>query len=354
MENRVERLIEQLGTEFEAALITSEENRFYLFGMHSSAGTAVILKDKSYFIIDSRYIELAKKTVKNAEIILQTRVYQQVNELLKKHDVHTVWLEESVNLGTYGGLEKILCDVELPLKTPLTRAINDLRAIKSIEELKCIETAQEFTDAGFRHICNLLSAGQKERDMAIELEHFMKKQGAQGLAFDTILVSGENSSLPHGVPGDKRIANGDFITMDFGARFGGYCTDMTRTVAIGRVSQEMREVYDTVLTAQQRALDAIKAGAVCGEVDSCARDYINQRYSGMFGHGLGHSVGIEIHEYPRFSPGSTTVLQEGMVMTVEPGVYLPGKFGVRIEDTVYVTKDGLINVAKSPKELIAL
>lgn len=356
MQKRIENLVNLAGKnpDFEGALITSHQNRFYLFGMQSSAGTALIFKDAAYFIIDFRYIELAQKTIKNAQVILQDKLYDQINEILAKHNAKNIWVEESMSVGTLNAMQEKL-NAKLVSKNPLTAIVDELRSIKSREELEIIKIAQKFTDDGFAYICTQLAAGQKERDMAIELETYMRKQGAHGLSFDTILVSGKNSSLPHGVPGDKIIEKGDFITMDYAASYGGYCTDMTRTVAIGQVSDEMQRVYDTVLKAQLMALEYIKEGRICGGVDKVARDYIySQGYEGRFGHSLGHSVGIDIHETPRFATGYPTVLKEGMLMTVEPGVYLPEKFGVRIEDTVYVTKDGLINLAHSTKELIIL
>lgn len=355
MENRIQRLVQALPDEFEAAIITSDVNRYYFLGMRSSAGTLVVLKDKAYFIVDFRYIELAQRTVKNAEVILQGKLYEQVKEILTKHNVKTVWMEDSLSLGSYNAFQKALDNVKICLASPLTKEIEALRAIKTKKELEYIQTAQKFTDAGFKRICEILAPGKKERDMAVELEYFMKQEGAEELAFNTILVSGKNSSLPHGVPSDKIIEKGDFVTMDFGSKFGGYCTDMTRTVAIGSVTDEMKHVYDTVLTAQLKALDMIKEGVICCDVDKVARDYIYQNgYEGRFGHSLGHSVGIEIHEKPGFAATVKEVVKEGMVMTVEPGIYLPEKFGVRIEDTIYVTKTGHINVAKSPKELIIL
>lgn len=183
----------------------------------------------------------------------------------------------------------------------------------------------------------------------------MRGLGATGVSFDFIVVSGKNSSLPHGVPTDKKIEKGDFVTMDFGGIVGGYCSDMTRTVAIGNISDEQRLVYDTTLKAQLAALDAIRAGAVCGDIDKIARDIIyDAGYKGCFGHALGHSVGIDVHEAPNLSPNNQAVLQVGNVVTVEPGIYLENKFGVRIEDMVYVTEDGCINLTKSDKSLIVL
>lgn len=356
MNNRIEKFLRQAEKQpgFEGALIIDGKNRFYLFGMRSSAGTAVIFKDAAYFIIDFRYIELAQKTVKNATVILQDNLYKQINELCAKHGVKNLWVENSMSVGTFNALSAKL-EAKLEANGQLTKIVEDLRAIKDAGELEIIKVAQQITEAGFDYICTQLAPGKKERDMALELETFMKKNGADGLSFDTILVSGENSSLPHGVPGEKLIEKGDFVTMDYAAAYGGYCTDMTRTVAIGYATDEMKKVYDIVLKSQLMAIDAIKAGAVCSDIDKIARDYIySNGYEGCFGHGLGHSYGLEIHESPRLSPSDSSVLQEGVLMTVEPGIYLPDKFGVRIEDTVFVTKDGCVNLTHSPKELIIL
>lgn len=356
MNNRTEKFLNLAAKEngFEAALITSGHNRFYLFGMRSSAGTAIILKDAAYFIIDFRYIELAQKTVKNATVIMQGNLYRQINEILEKHGVKNVWVEESLTVGTLNAMKKRF-GAEIVTDSPLTSIINKIRAIKDKSELEIIKVAQEITEAGFDYICTQLAPGKKEKDMALELETYMKKQGATGLSFDTILVSGKNSSLPHGVPGEKLIEAGDFVTMDYAASYNGYCTDMTRTVAIGHATDEMKKVYDIVLKSQLMALEAIKAGAVCRDIDKIARDYIYSKgYEGCFGHGLGHSYGLEIHETPMLNMRDTSILEEGMLMTVEPGIYLPDKFGVRIEDTVYITKDGCINLTHRPKELIIL
>lgn len=183
----------------------------------------------------------------------------------------------------------------------------------------------------------------------------MRGLGAEGVSFDFIVVSGKNSSLPHGVPTDKKIEKGDFITMDFGGIVGGYCSDMTRTVAVGGITDEQKMVYDTTLKAQLAAIDAIKAGAICGDIDKIARDIIyDAGYKGCFGHALGHSVGIDVHESPNLSPNNQSILQIGNVVTVEPGIYLENKFGVRIEDMVYVTENGCINLTNSKKELLIL
>jgi len=354
--NRIDRFIELAGKnpEFEGAVITSRQNRFYMLNMHSSAGTILLFKDAAYFIIDFRYIELAQKTVKNATVIMQGKLYEQINELLAKHGVKKLWVEESMTVGQLNTMKAALT-AEIVTDSPLTKIVNEMRQIKSREELEIIKTGQAISDAGFDFIITQLAAGRSERELAIELETFMRKQGASGIAFDTILVSGKNSSLPHGVPSDKLLEKGDFVTMDYGAAYGGYCTDMTRTVAIGYATDEMKQVYNTVLEAQLKAMEHIKAGKICGDIDKIARDHIyGNGYEGYFGHSLGHSFGIDVHETPGFAPGNTTVLQPGMMLSVEPGIYIPDKFGVRIEDTIYVTEDGFENITHSPKELIIL
>lgn len=355
--NRIEKVLNNLPTGFEAGLVNSDVNRFYLLGMQSSAGTIVLFPEKAYFIIDFRYIELAQEKVKNAEVMLQENLHAQIAALMKKHNATTLSVEQTMSVGELNKLQVDLPEIQFDKSDSLTMAIEKARAIKELDEIQRIKEAQRITDETFSYICTLIEVGKKEKDLALEMEIFMKKNGAEGLAFSTIFVSGTNSSLPHGVPSDKLIQKGDFITMDFGARYGGYNTDMTRTVAVGSVTDEMRTVYNIVLDAQLKALDAIRAGANCKSIDAIARDLIyGAGYEGKFGHGLGHAVGIEIHESPRFSPSVSddVVLEAGMMMTVEPGIYLPGKFGVRIEDSVIVTETGYDNLANSPKELIIL
>ena len=340
---------------FEAAIITSEANKYYLSGIRTpEAGTAVITKDCAYFIVDSRYIEVVENSVKTAKVILQGKLYSQIDEILKKHGVKTVRAENSLTLGEYSALEKTI-GAKVVTDFPLTDILAQMRAVKDDAELALIKTAQEITEAGFDFICTRLAPGKKESDMALELEYFMRKNGADGLSFPTILISGAKTSMPHGVPSDKIIEKGDFVTMDYRAAYGGYCTDMTRTVAIGCVTDEMRRVYDTVLKAQTAALENAKPGMTGAQIDKLARDVIyGAGYEGYFGHSLGHSYGIEIHEKPYFSPNDASVIKEGMLITVEPGIYLPGKFGVRIEDTVRMCENGCENLTHSPKNLIIL
>lgn len=354
--NRIEKFLEIAEKEnFKAALVTSEANKYYFTGTQTpEAGTLIILPSGAYYIVDSRYIEVAQNNITSAKVILQDKLYSQVNEILKENSTDEVWVEDSLTIGELNGLRKCL-SANIITDSPLTAIVAKQRSIKDEKEQEYIRTAQKLTDEAFKFICTQLAPGKREIDMALDLENFMKRNGATGLAFNTILISGAKTSMPHGVPGDKIIETGDFVTMDYSASYKGYCSDMTRTVAIGKVSDEMKYVYDTVLQSQLLALDGIKAGVKCCDVDKIARDYIySHGFEGCFGHSLGHSYGIEIHERPFFAPSDSTILEEGVMITIEPGIYLPGKFGVRIEDTVRVTADGCVNLTKSPKELIIL
>lgn len=357
MQERIEKVVKELPQNFGAALIASPENRFYMLGARSSAGHLLVFADKAYFIIDFRYIEMAREVVSGAEVILQDKADEQIAGLLEKHGVKTLLLEQTLSVGRYNDLAKALPGVELNTSPALTNAVKKARICKTASEIALITTAQEITDAAFTYICQRIAAGRTEAELALEMEVFMRSNGAEGLAFPTIFVSGKNSSLPHGVPGDKIIEKGDFITMDYAARYKGYNTDMTRTVAVGSVTDEMKHVYDTVLTAQLASLDFIREGVYGKDADALARKIIyDAGYEGCFGHSLGHGVGIEVHEAPRLSmtADETDLLLAGMMVTAEPGIYLAGRFGVRIEDSVIVTETGNNNLAKSSKELIIL
>ncbi len=287
--------------------------------------------------------------------MLSVKPYAQVLEILKKENIKELFLDTAdVSIDTFSTLKTALAGIEVLESNKISNAIKELRAVKDQKEIESIKAAQSITDKAFSYILERIKIGKTEREIALELEFFARQNGSEGVAFDFIVVSGENSSLPHGVPTDRKLKAGDFITMDFGAKFNGYCSDMTRTVALSNVCEEQQKVYDTVLKAQKMALEKIKAGAVCKEIDAIARDFINKDFCGAFGHGLGHSLGIDIHESPAFNTRDNTVLKSGMVLTVEPGIYLENKFGVRIEDTVIVTDTAYENITKSQKELIIL
>lgn len=348
--------IQNLLNEDSCALISSDVNRFYLCEFPSSAGNIIITKDSATLLIDFRYFEKAKKTVKNMDVSLCVSLYKDITSVLKSKKIKNIYIEtEHITLEALNRMEKGLENFCILKDSALSHKLNALRQIKTPKEIEFIKMAQAITDKAFAHILNFIKVGKTEKEIALELEFFMRKNGSSGVAFDTIAVSGKNSSLPHGVPTDKPLENGDFLTMDFGARFEGYCSDMTRTVALGQVSEKQQEIYDTVLQAQLEALKSIKPNVQCKEIDKIARDIIaNKGYGECFGHGLGHSVGIEIHENPAFNTRDETPIKNGMVITVEPGIYLPDKFGVRIEDMVVITDDGFENITKSGKNLIII
>lgn len=358
MTDRIEKLKTVLPQDADAAIITSDVNRRYFTGLDSSAGTLLVLRDAAYFIIDFRYIEIAKKTVKNAQVILQEHLMTQLDELLKRHNVNSVAIE--TGYLTIEGLEQFrtaLPKMNFLTDSRLNDAILKMRCCKDEGEIDAIRKAQEITDRSFTEILNFIQPGRTEKEVAAYLEYTMKRFGADGLAFETIAAGGPNSAMPHAVPGDRPLQNGDFLTLDYGARYGGYCSDMTRTVAVGEPTDEMRKVYEYVREAQRLGIEAARVGASCRRVDDAARSYIYAKgYEGCFGHGTGHAVGLEIHEEPRFSPTvqEETLCENGMVLTVEPGIYLEGKFGVRIEDMVCFIKNETKDLTNSPKELIIL
>ncbi len=289
------------------------------------------------------------------EVIHCKNLFEDINKILKDDNIKNVLIEsEDLTLSRFEAFKKALPDFNLIANNSLSRKLTEQRQIKSQKEIEFIEKAQSITDKAFLNILNFIKIGKTEKEIAIELEYFIAKNGGEGISFDTIAVSGKNSSLPHGVPTDKPLKAGDFLTMDFGAKFGGYCSDMTRTVAISNITDEQYLVYDTVLNAQISALEEITAGKKCCDIDKIARNIIDSKFSGSFGHGLGHSVGIDIHESPSFNTRDETVLKAGMILTVEPGIYLENKFGVRIEDMVLITEASYKNLTQSPKELIIL
>ncbi len=354
-EKRINGIKSALG-KGEAFLVESPANRFYFTGFESSAGAVFITDEKAVFLIDFRYVEKAKEVVKDCEVMLSSRVDGEIADLCRRFSVTRLYVEaDSTSVGRFGALCEALEGVEVVNDDKFDRLTEEMRSVKTEGELSLIRAAQKMTDKTFSYILNNIKAGRTEREIMLDMEFYMRRLGSEGVSFDFIVVSGKNSSLPHGVPTDKPVENGDFVTMDFGAVVGGYRSDMTRTVAVGSVTDEQKKVYETVLAAQLAAEKAVKAGMVCCDVDKVARDIIyGAGYEGCFGHGLGHSVGIEIHENPSFNTRCKTVLKPGTIMTVEPGIYLENRFGVRIEDMVYVTEQGSINLTASEKKLIVL
>lgn len=350
----IEKLQKQLGAD-EAALITSETNRMYFTRFPSSDGFLFVTKEEAVFATDSRYIEAAEAQAQGCKV-LESNGYARLGEIAGKAGKKRVLLEaERVTLALHSYLKEKLGRAELDASDRLDRIITDLREIKSEEEKNLIIKAQRIAEKAFLHILGFIKPGVTEKEIGLELDYFMLRNGADALSFETIAVSGKNSSMPHGVPTDKRVENGDFITMDFGAVCEGWHSDMTRTVAVGSVSEKQRTVYETVLKAQEASLKAVRSGVTGKKADAAARDIIAAAgWGANFGHGTGHGVGVEIHESPRLSPAYDKELRAGQIVTVEPGIYLPGEFGVRIEDMAFVTENGCENLTAAPKELIIL
>ena len=351
--------------EVDALLITDPYNLRYYTGFRGGEGIALITNQSNKVLItDSRYTEAAEKECYQEFVVRQfdatISVFDILLEYITQDRIHTIGFEnESISYALYSKFVSALCeskkyDGELLLK-PLGDTLLIPRQIKSAEEIELLREAEHIGDLAFEDILNILKPGITELEVAAEIEYSMKRHGAEGLSFDTIAASGVNSSMPHAIPSEKKLEMGDFLTMDFGCKYKGYCSDMTRTVCIGKASDEQKKVYNIVLSAQLKVLDELKPGMLCKEVDAIARDYIKvQGYGQYFGHGLGHGVGLFIHESPAFNTRDISIVRPGMIETDEPGIYLPGKFGVRIEDMILITENGCESLAKSPKELIEL
>ncbi len=354
--NRFEGLFDQLPSDVDCALITSDVNRRYFTGMKSSDGTVVAFRDKAYLIIDFRYIEKARATVSSAEVIEQKRLYEQIKELISEHGAKNTAIEShTMTVNEFNLMKKALKETEVIGTDVLSNAINNLRASKEECEIECIRKAQSIAERAFDDILKFIKVGVTEREIALELNRLMFEYGAEDLSFETIALAGANTSMPHGVPSEKKVEEGEFVLMDFGAVYNGYHSDMTRTVCVGEPTDEMRSVYNIVLDAQMSAIASAHSGMTGKELDEIARSIIEDAgYGEYFGHSLGHGVGLEIHEKPNASPNNTLVLNEYAVETVEPGIYLSGKFGVRIEDFVILTENGCENLTKSAKKLISL
>lgn len=349
------RLVSMLPKSADGVLIVSETNRRYFTSFPSSDGILLATKNGSVFLTDSRYIEEAQNTVKCCEVAELKKVSEQLPELCKKLGVKVLMTEsERLTVAQLNSYRKLLKGITLT-SVGTDKLIDRLRMVKSEEEKNSVIKAQRIAEKAYEHILGFIREGVTERQIALELDFFMLRNGAEAVSFETIAVSGANSSKPHGVPTDKKICRGDFITMDYGAVVNGYHSDMTRTVAVGEVSDEQVLVYETVLGAQLRSLETLREGVKCSDADRAAREYINEKgYGEYFRHSTGHGVGLEIHEKPNLSPKSDFILQSGNIVTIEPGIYIPGKFGVRIEDLAIITKFGCENLTKIPKKLAIL
>ena len=349
----LEKYLSLLGEEADGLLLTSRYSRFYGTEYDIAEGVAIVTRKGCRYFTDSRYIESAQNGIKEFQVLMvdrQNPYSKLLNEAIADFGVETLGYEE--NYLTVAELLHYESSLHAKL-VPMNRKINGFRAVKEEWELDIMRKAQEITDKAFAEVLPRIKAGMTEKEAQTELIYCLYKNGADNLAFDPIVVSGPKTSMPHGVAGDRVIQDGDFITMDFGALYKSYCADMTRTVAMGYATEEMKDVYYTVLKAQKAAIAATKAGMTGREVDKIARDIIAEAgYGDYFGHGYGHGLGMEVHEAPSCNPGGETVMRVNVVSSAEPGIYLPGKFGVRIEDVTLITEDGTINITKSPKNLI--
>lgn len=345
------------GFGLDALLVTGEANRLYASGFHTSGGDGVALVTRSgaFYLTDSRYTEAARRQIVDAEIleIAPGRGYSVLlQEILMAQKVRRLGYEDAYLSVREFEAYRAALDCEWVAATELLWA---LRRVKSGEELKKMEAAQGIAERALGDILQEIRPGVTEKELAARLQYLMLHYGAADMSFDPIVVSGPNGSLPHGVPGERKIRGGEFVTMDFGCVYQGYCSDMTRTVAVGSVTEEMRRVYDTVLSAQLAGIAAAKGGVSGREVDAAARAVIEQAgYGAYFTHSFGHGVGVEIHESPNAAPRNDAAMPVGAVISAEPGIYLPGKLGVRIEDVVVLTKTGCRNLTHAPKELLVL
>ena len=349
---RLQALANALPVHADGFLITSESNVFYFTGFPCDAAVLLVTRTGNFFFTDSRYSEAAQRVIQGVEFHDSAHFAEEFPALCKAHHVHKLLTEtSSITVRAAQRYAAILPETELLYEDDLA-FLSQFRRIKDADEADKIQRAQRIAEAAFEEIMPLVQVGKTEKEIALSLDYAMLRRGADALSFQTIVVSGENASLPHGVPGTRRLRDGDFITFDFGAVVEGYHSDMTRTVALGHVSDVQRLVYETVLHAQQSALAALRPGMTCRQADAVARDVIkNAGFGEAFGHGTGHGVGVEIHERPNISPLSRETLIVGDVVTVEPGIYLPEQFGVRIEDMVQITEDGCRNFTRTDKAL---
>ena len=355
--NHLSKIREQLAKyDIEAMLVTGEAGEHYAVGFHGE-GVVLVTERESWYCTDSRYIESAEKQITDCEIVMTGKGKDHMAlaaEEIAKQGVKRIGIQEdAMSLQEYRVWAKALgTGIELVDAGAL---ICELRASKDEDEMKLMRQAQAITDQTFTEILNHIRPGETEQEIAAKLTYYQMKFGAEKNSFDPIVVSGPKGSLPHGIPGDKQIRSGEFVTMDFGCMVEGYCSDMTRTVAVGQPTEEMEQVYNIVLKAQLAGIAAAKAGAIGCEVDETARSIIRDAgYGPYFGHGLGHSLGLEIHENPNFNTRWNKPIPAGAVLSVEPGIYLPGKLGVRIEDVVWLKEGGCEVLTKSEKKLIVL
>ena len=345
-EQRLENLKTVIDSNNQALLITNEKNIGYFCGFFHSEGYLLVTENETVLFVDFRYYEAALKKSSCCKVVCFTKLFKDLISEVKNNSVVKVLFEASnITVEKYSRFKKAFSENGIDC---ICNSILD----DKIDNIRCIKDESEIAKS-YLEVLNYLKPGVSERRVALELEHLIKLNGGEGVSFDLITITGKKTSLPHGVPSEDIVSEGDFFTFDIGSIFEGYHSDTTRTVAIKSADEEMKKVYDIVLKAQLAVLDGVKSGAKCSDIDKIARDIFSENgYGKYFGHATGHGVGLDIHESPVVSPRSETMLKKGMIITDEPGIYLPGKFGVRIEDMLCVTDTGYKNFVSLPKELI--
>lgn len=350
--SRIKKLRDLLESgSLDALMLSGAVNRRYASGFTGTAGTVIISRDDAWLVTDFRYTQQASAQCPGFRIVT-LKTEEKLHQWLETFKFQRIGFEADIwTIDAFQPYKELPETQWIPVHEDLMK----LRMLKEAEEVEAVERAAAIGDQGFRHILEVIRPGITESEVALELEFFMRKAGASALSFDSIVASGERSSMPHGTATDKAIEAGDMLTLDFGCIVDGYCSDMTRTLVVGQATPEQRKLYDIVLQAQQASLDAVKPGVRCADVDLAGRSIIEAAgYGPQFGHGTGHGVGLEIHEQPRVAASSEAILSAGMVITIEPGIYVPGFGGVRIEDLIVVTEDGYKLLSASPKHLIEL
>jgi Xaa-Pro aminopeptidase len=350
---RIQKLRNAIPLAGKCAVITSDINRAYFTCFADTDGFLLIFEDDAVMLSDSRYFEAAKSEAAGVSVILLKKQFTQLCEILEERKIGEILLEsDNVTLSQFALFQEKLNNITVTGSKELSLEIKNLRKVKEPREIQLIKAAQRIAEKSLAELLPEIKPGITERAIAAKLDFLMRKNGSDGISFDTIALAGKNTSKPHGVPSDYAVREGDFVLLDFGATKGGYHSDMTRTFCIGEPSEKMRRVWETVKIAQERAFAAILPGEKCSSVDAAARDFIaSAGFGEAFGHGLGHSVGLEIHETPSFNKSCSELLSPGNILTVEPGIYLENEFGVRIEDIAAITENGFENLTKFNKEL---
>lgn len=337
----------------DGALISSPHNKYYLGELFSSSGYIVITKNYQYILVDFRYFEEVKSKSKLFEVILlssKNTIEKGLHSIIIEEGLHELGFEgKEISYDFYQSLqESVKCNL-------YSLDLSQIRSVKESKEIEYIKKACNIADATFQYILSYIEAGMSEKTVENELVRFMKEQGGEKESFDSIVASGVRGALPHGKASNKIIKKGELITLDFGVKYNYYCSDITRTISLGRCSAELSNVYEVVKAAGKEALRKAKPNITMGELDTSARDFIEKNgYGNFFGHNLGHGLGIQVHEYPAVAPDSEELLREGMVITIEPGIYIPNIGGVRIEEDILITRDGCSLLTNSSRELIVI